>query len=379
MQSLYALKQSEVSNYYGGLDYIAEVFSPDLNSMEKQDLQQLESERKTASGLYDQNFEKGEVTYTDESPKIKRSVETALTNYFQQVQKDKKYFSRMMMEDVEKIYDNYLLILNLLVEMADFVKEEEEEKKAKQLQLKVSSPAEYKMGANKLTRMLKENKSLELATLKRNIRVPRDLVKTICREILKNDPEYAAYQKLAEADFEMDKNIVLHIAKSIIFKDKVLQAYFEEVDLNWGENKSIEKSMVVKTLKTFEETSGPEVPLLDISSNWEEDKQFFQELYDKAVGEDKQLEEIVSEKIKNWDIERVATVDKIVLKMAVAEMLYFPSIPVKVTINEYIELSKLYSTPKSKQFINGILDAIAEELTKAGRIRKSGRGLIDNK
>ena len=103
------------------------------------------------------------------------------------------------------------------------------------------------------------------------------------------------------------------------------------------------------------------------------------DIYDYTVDNEEEYEGIISNKSKNWEIDRVALTDKIILEMAVAEMINFPSIPIKVTINEYIELSKLYSTPKSKQFVNGILDVLSEELKKEGKIKKSGRGLLDNK
>ncbi|MGB3466885.1 MAG: transcription antitermination factor NusB, partial [Cyclobacteriaceae bacterium] len=93
----------------------------------------------------------------------------------------------------------------------------------------------------------------------------------------------------------------------------------------------------------------------------------------------KYFEEIIANRAKNWEVDRMATMDKIILKMALTEMINYPGIPTKVSINEYIELSKNYSTPKSKQFINGVLDVLAEDLVKDGVIKKSGRGLIDNK
>ncbi|HEY8400746.1 MAG TPA: transcription antitermination factor NusB [Cytophagaceae bacterium] len=379
MQALYALKQSEISNYHSGFEQIAEDFAPHLNSMEKPDYPKLELDKKIASDLYEKSFTKGEVVFSGESDKIKKSVESAIQNYYHQIQKDKKHFSRLMMEDIEKIYDTYLYILKLLPEISDYVRDEEEERKSKQLTVKISSPGDYKFKDNRITRLLRSNKNLELHSIKRNVRIPRDFVRSVYKDAIKNDEEYGKYKQLQVTDFETDKNIVLHIVKNIIFKDKNLQFHFEESDLNWVENKSIIRSMVVKTIKNFDENSNEEIPLLEISANWDEDKAFFQDLYDYSVKEEAELEKIVSEKIKNWDIERVATVDTIILKMALAEMLHFASIPVKVTINEYIELSKLYSTPKSKQFINGILDAIAADLTSAGKIRKSGRGLIDNK
>ncbi len=158
-----------------------------------------------------------------------------------------------------------------------------------------------------------------------------------------------------------------------------MQAWFEEKDFNWQENKPIVKSLVLKTIKLIEETTTESLALLDLSTNWEDDKAFFEELYEKTVADDAKYEAMIAAGVKNWDIERVAVIDKIILKMALCEMHIFRSIPVKVTINEYIEISKLYSTPKSKQFINGVLDKLAQDLTESGQIRKTGRGLIDNK
>ena len=139
------------------------------------------------------------------------------------------------------------------------------------------------------------------------------------------------------------------------------------------------ESLFQKTLKLFEEENAQEIRLLELSTNWEDDRQFFDDLYHLTLQEWDQNETLIAQSVTNWDIERVALIDKIILKMALTEMMHFRSIPVKVTINEYIEISKLYSTPKSKQFINGVLDKMAQDLTTKGEIRKSGRGLIDNK
>jgi N utilization substance protein B len=172
--------------------------------------------------------------------------------------------------------------------------------------------------------------------------------------------------------------MVNHIWKNLVFKQELLRNYFEEADLNWVENGEIIKSMLSKTMKTMEK-EGDEIELLTLSMNWEDDREFFIQLYQHTLENDEPYEQLIVEKVKNWDTERVAIVDKILLKMAISEMVSFPSIPVKVTINEYIELSKLYSTPKSRQFVNGVLDVIAIDLVNTGTIRKSGRGLIDNK
>ena len=149
------------------------------------------------------------------------------------------------------------------------------------------------------------------------------------------------------------------------------------IDLRWSENKPILKSLLAKTIKTLEENQP--FSLLELSYNWEEDLAFFKTIYNTTLAEEDTYEELIAKKSKNWDIDRIASTDMVMLEMAIQEMIHFPSIPVKVTINEYIEISKRYSTPKSKQFVNGVLDVIAVDLQKEGVIKKSGRGLIDNK
>ena len=154
--------------------------------------------------------------------------------------------------------------------------------------------------------------------------------------------------------------------------------YFESIDLGWAENKSILKSMVLKTIKSIE--SEEETPkLMELSKNWDDDLDFLKRLFDATINSEKEYQEMINQKSKNWEIERLALTDRIVLEMAVAELINFPSIPIKVTINEYIELSKQYSTPKSKQYVNGLLDVLSVDLQKEGFIKKSGRGLLDNK
>ncbi|MCU0446203.1 MAG: transcription antitermination factor NusB [Microscillaceae bacterium] len=154
--------------------------------------------------------------------------------------------------------------------------------------------------------------------------------------------------------------------------------YFAENDLNWAEDHKIILSMVQKTIKSINADQSAEFELISLSKNWEDDKQFFQDLMKKTIENDQEYEGYISAKAQNWDMTRLALLDRAILKMAICEMITFYSIPVKVTINEYIELAKMYSTPKSKQFVNGLLDAISQDLIAKKIIRKSGRGLLDN-
>jgi N utilization substance protein B len=134
-----------------------------------------------------------------------------------------------------------------------------------------------------------------------------------------------------------------------------------------------------KTIKSFDPETDKAITLHTLSLNWDEDKDFIEILYKTAISLTDKHKELIANNTRNWEVDRLPLTDRIILEMAIAELISFPNIPVKVTINEYIELAKNYSTPKSRQFVNGILDVIAKELKDSGEIKKSGRGLIDNK
>jgi len=162
-------------------------------------------------------------------------------------------------------------------------------------------------------------------------------------------------------------------------ESSLLQDLLQEMDYNWLENGKVIQNMVMKTVKMFDKPVPTNFKLIELSANWDEDKQFYQDLFQQTIEYDEQAMQQLSDKTQNWDVARMAELDRIIMKMAIAEMVHFTSIPVKVTINEYLEIAKLYSTPRSKPFINGLLDQIAQSMQEDGSIRKSGRGLMDNK
>ena len=132
-------------------------------------------------------------------------------------------------------------------------------------------------------------------------------------------------------------------------------------------------------IKTFKFASVEELALQPLAMNWEDDKYYFIDLFNNVLDNEESYEKIIIDQTQNWEGDRLAMTDLLILKLGLAEMIHFPSIPVKVSINEYIELAKNYSTPKSGQFVNGLLDVLSQKLQKENIIRKSGRGLIDNK
>ncbi len=379
MQAIYAYMQAEGSDYLLALDQISDDFAPDLNSMEVQDKRLLEGRRQIATLLFKEWYATRQFEAEENDKEIINAVNRAIVYYQNLLKKDYQTYFNQMMNAVERIYDHYLGTLQILQVLVSLI-EEEEEKKEKRFTVS-KGPDVKRFLRNSVVQRLLHNKSYQQHIIRRNISWGSDIseIRSVYKNILKQDETFLHYLALPEPSPEEDLEVVQHIFKNIIFKEKNLQSLFEEQDLNWVENKSIVKSLVNKTIKIFGEEVAEDQPLLELSANWEDDKAFFEELYHQTIKEDEKYEALVAASVKNWDVERVALLDKIILKMALCEMHIFRSIPVKVTINEYLEISKLYSTPKSKQFVNGVLDKMAQELTTKGDIRKSGRGLIDNK
>ena len=367
MQTLFAYYQSREANYELALEFIAESFAPDLNSMEVQDKDQLKKDNAESSKIFKSNFENK--AYKGKDTKPDQIAEEAIRDYHQRNLKDQKHYNKVMIQDAEKIVDRYITILLLLVELADLAEKD----------TKINHNSFVK---NLLIKSIRFNKSIETISLRRNLNWADESehVRQWFKELLKTDETYKNYIDKEGHSFEDDRELVQHIVKNIIFKSELINHFMEEKDLNWDEDRAIIKSLVTKTIKSIPENGSPEeFELQELSYNWEDDKTFFQLLFEETIKVEEKYESLIAEKTKNWDIERIAATDKIIMEMAIAEMINFPSIPVKVTINEYIEVAKRYSTPKSKVFINGILDVIAGELENTGVIRKSGRGLIDNK
>ena len=379
MQAIYAYQQAEGSDYLLALDQISEEFAPDLNSMEVQDKKLLEGKKQIAQLLFKEWYETRQFETEESDREITDAVNRAIAYYNNLTKKDYKYYGNQMLSAVERIYDHYIGTLQIL-EIINSLIEEEEEKKANRFTAATGPDTKLFLN-NRVVQRLLQNESYRQAIIRRNISWGSDIseIRSVYKNVLKQDEAFLAYLALPAPTLEEDSEIVKHIFKNIIFKEKNLQSLFEEQDLNWVENKSIVKSLVNKTVKIFSEESEEGFGLLDLSANWEDDRAFFEELYFQTIQDDEKYEAMIAASVKNWDVERVALIDKIILKMALCEMHIFRSIPVKVTINEYIEISKLYSTPKSKQFVNGVLDKMAQELATKGEIRKSGRGLIDNK
>ncbi|MDN5200714.1 transcription antitermination factor NusB [Fulvivirgaceae bacterium BMA10] len=378
LQNIYAFDQCQKANYELALEEIKAAFAPDLNSMEEQNLGLLEENKKNAQRIFRENFnhlkidiqEGGEI-----EPVIRSAVDHAFRFYNENGAKDKKFLKNLMVTEAEKVNNRYLSVLLLLAEFGSLASGDRFKKPEKFRSINLLN--------NKVIKAINDDSAIQQEAIRKNISWSNHGAEVLhwYRDLLSKDETFLEYQKISDPGLEDDKNIIKHITKNLIFKHETIQLFFEEIDLYWEEDRAIVKSMVLKTIKSVEvaEDGTSELEQSQLSYNWEDDRDFFEKLFLETIANDSDYEEKIAVKAKNWDIDRLALIDKIIIKMAICEMINFPSIPVKVTINEYIELSKNYSTPKSKQFVNGILDVLAEEMMAEGLVKKSGRGLIDNK
>lgn len=382
-QNLYAYEQCKASNHNLAKDFIRESFLPDLNSMEVQDKASLNRDAEEALILFEQNLASRKMlTATDAKPKIKQVVVAALNQYHTANDKDHQYILKNMVASAERIPQLYLLSIELLQAFAKHVEREIEKKKKMRGEAPIAFANELNLAENKILKNLRNSDAYRSAIIRNNVHL-NDIeleIKEWFRDYIKPSEEYQAYLQIKEPTLEQDFELVDDLLKKIIFKNEVILNFFSEKDLNWTENKAVVRSLAAKVLKNATNlTEEDDEQLPEIAMNWDEDKEFFENIFNFTIANDAASKALISLKTKNWDIERLAFTDKVIISMALAEMKNFPSIPVKVSINEYIDISKTYSTPKSKQFVNGLLDVMAKELTESGEIRKSGRGLLDNK
>ena len=180
---------------------------------------------------------------------------------------------------------------------------------------------------------------------------------------------------MAKPTFEEDKEIIQFILRKVFQSNKDLENHLSELFINYDDDDALLLHIICKYIDTFDlEKKDTFFQSMDI---WEEEKKFAMDLLAKTIQQNDELIALIQPKLKNWEMDRVAILDLILLKLAVCELKYFPTIPVKVSINEYIDISKLYSTPKSKDFVNGVLDKVKNELLEKGEIKKFGRGLVE--
>ncbi|HXI00003.1 MAG TPA: transcription antitermination factor NusB [Sphingobacteriaceae bacterium] len=307
---------------------------------------------------------------------LRVKVVQVLYAYQQSETKDITHFEKALLQSVDKVYEMYIWMLSLLIEVADYSVANAEERANKLLPSEDDKNASTQLEQNTFIRMLRENAQYKAAGQK--YRVSWSFDPEIARNIftsLKTTSEYQEYIKAHDTAISAEKDIIKFIFKKVILKSPIVDQVFEEKFINWQVDKEVLQAMIAKTFKNFASENPLSNKLAQLTPEWEEDREFIIDLLNRAVAFDSEYQDYIAQKTKNWEADRIAMMDTLLMKMAITELVHFPSIPVKVTINEYIELAKEFSTPKSNSFINGILDKILADLKKSGKVNKTGRGL----
>lgn len=272
---------------------------------------------------------------------------------------------------LSKAYDLYNYLLLLMVEVTKQANKRLNAAKNKLVPTKEELFPNTKFVENRFIAQLEVNKQLlEFSNIqKKTWENEADFVKTLCDKILESDI-YKEYMASETSSYEEDRELWRKLYKNIIFNNIELDQVLEDQSLYWNDDKEIVDTFVLKTIKRFDEKNGAKQELLPEFKD-EEDQDFARRLFRRTILNADYYRHLISENTKNWDLDRVAFMDVVIMQIALAEILSFPNIPVSVSLNEYVEIAKLYSTPKSGGFINGTLDGIVNSLKKENKLTKN--------
>ena len=304
--------------------------------------------------------------------KVMQSVYAMQQSQSQDLDKELKF----LQNSANEMENLYLLLMALLTELHSLAVNQYEVAQKKYLATPTDKLLHQKMKDNELLSLIATNEMLQKAIAEAHINfwnIQEEYVRTLYKRIVESDT-YQAYSK-QKASFEADKKFLIEIFEEFIAPDEGLYEYIEDYNLTWMDDFPIVNTFIVREFKNLR-PNPPEKYFTPSLYNNSEEKDFLVDLLKKTALNDAKLKSFVEDKLTNWDKERVAVLDLILLKMAICEFLHFPSIPVKVTINEYLELAKEYSTAKSSLFINGVLNVVHKELSEKELIKKIGRGLL---
>lgn len=279
-----------------------------------------------------------------------------------------------LMASVDKAYDLYNLMLTLPVEIARYAEHRQELARQKKLPTYEDLNPNTKFVDNSVIRIIANTDAVNdyTAARKLNWSLYPELIRTLYAQLTESD-YYKSYMQRSERSFADDRQLVEDFFKSLQ-ECEALDTVLEEMSILWDDDLGYILMMILRTLSNLRPTHTE----LKVAPKFksEEDPQFVKTLFEKTLVNFGEYQHYIEKFTANWDIERIVFMDNLIIGTAMAELLNFPSIPVKVTLDEYIEISKYYSTPGSSVFINGVLDKIVESLTAEGRIKKAGRGLI---
>jgi N utilization substance protein B len=313
-------------------------------------------------------------------PWIDTQLNTSIISLKASLEKARKKSLSDLVKSLDDAWALFGALLAFLTEIADYVMTDEHEKRNRMLNKEISAPHQLKLAENPIVMRLKADANFQKSIASTRYKFFRDqeLVRKIYRDVLCQLPQYIEYREQLTATVEEHIEI-LRVCMRKMLKYELLNDTLGEEDLSWEENRILIEVLAKNYFRAAKEADAFSSQYQRFQSEIDEDRDFLITLYEQSSTNAERFDDLIKKTVQNWDINRIATTDYLILHLAMTEMMYFPHIPIKVTINEYLEVSKSYSTPVSSTFLNGVLDKVSEKMQKLGLIKKSARGLMDNK
>ena len=301
---------------------------------------------------------------------IRIKVLQIVYSFYQNGNKDLKAAENELLFSLRKSYDLYHYLLLLIIELTYQQKRNLDFRRNKYRPSDEDLNPNMRLVNNRFAALLEKNEALQKYVTEQGVSWAndQDFIKSTLDMILVSDV-YTEYLKQPEDSFEVDAEFWRAVFKKILCNNEIIDEYLEDKSIYWNDDIEIIETFVLKTIKKFNEADGVSQPLLPMFKDVE-DQDFALRLFRQTLLKGEELRERINKHLKNWETERIANMDLIIMQVALAEILTFPSIPINVTLNEYIDFAKYYSTPKSGNFINGILDSVVKELKSEKLLRK---------
>ena len=315
-------------------------------------------------------------------PSVGITLQLLYSFYHQSIQSDDHIklqlkISKELDKSIREIEKNFYDLLSISIILKKI--NEEKRKIAKNEKIK-KSKSRFNLSDNKAVNFIETNSKVIDGLIKYENKWDKETEEIrVWYKILLEEDFYKEYIRIDNPTFDDDYNFFAELILKFLIKNEVIVKFFEENNIFWSEDFLIVRSMLKKTVKSMNSSNFNTFAVASLSEDIKEDLKFASSLFDIVVQDTGEYDVYIKKYAKNWDLERITLMDRSILRMGIGEMLTFSNIPVKVTINECIDIAKNYSSPKSGKFINGLLDVISLNLHKEGKIIKSGKGLIDNK
>lgn len=299
----------------------------------------------------------------------------ALYALYQDEQASRALHEKNLVKSLSKAYDLYIYLLALPAAFRHYISLELDTQKTKYIPVDALIRPLEALYNNQAIILLETNAALneKIKAGKATWNNTKDLFRQLLN-LLKKNEAFVLYAETDSHSFTDDRNILQEMYEVFVAESELFDDYLEERFINWEDDQVLVYNQLLKTIGGLQQNS---VSFLTDARATEEDEAFIKDLFRRTVNHEEELTAMISEKTQNWEADRLAMIDLLLMRMALCEIMYFPQIPVKVTINEYLELAKLYSTPNSHSFINGVLDKINQELKRTNKLNKTGRGLVE--